>query len=510
MTLPISDETMLIRRLVRVASANETRQIVFLVGAPLTMATAGSTLGVPGVTEMLDLIRQELGDNADLLDDLDIHSPTAAYQQAFQHLQDIGGQDAVSRVIRRAILRARLPSRHSDDVLKAAEAGDQEACERIQYDFSGWHLNQGVAALGKIMSYYPLTFGRVALTTNFDPLIEVAVEREYGRVFSTALHGDGSLSTTYGMGCHIVHLHGYWFGSDTLHTPHHLEQSRPNLENSIRRLIENRMVVVLAYGGWNDIFTKTLVKVMSDTGASLDLVWTFHTQNEQQIDEFNDRLLREASSRGRVMLVKGVSVHEFFPNLLEALQKKKPADMLTIYQERTQRYFEARPILLSDPDSHKSIGEWVKGLKAWGDLTTLRAAVAAAEYALPIYEGREPSDHSESGPKRDDGPRKAVQATLDYLSGEKQLDSSDYYELAYDANSAATMYEERPVGAAARAACEAALALSVYTGGFQRTEMSVEVHAARAVHAAFRAARGDELAVWNFLALRIRQSAGSL
>ena len=57
------------------------------------------------------------------------------------------------------------------------------------------------------------------LTTNFDPLIGVSISAAGGTSFRTILHRDGNISLTEGDGSHIVYLHGYWFGSDTLHTP---------------------------------------------------------------------------------------------------------------------------------------------------------------------------------------------------------------------------------------------------------------------------------------------------
>ena len=96
----------------------------------------------------------------------------------------------------------------------------------MEADLDGWALTRGTEALGGLISKYPERFGGSLLTTNFDPLFEVAIRRVGGKLFRTILHSDGYLGQTQGEGCHVIHLHGYWYGSDTLHT---IQQLRPLL-----------------------------------------------------------------------------------------------------------------------------------------------------------------------------------------------------------------------------------------------------------------------------------------
>ncbi len=93
--------------------------------------------------------------------------------------------------------------------------------------------------LGQLIATYPETVGKVVLTTNFDPLIEVSIARHGGAFYRTVLPMDGNLGQTVGTGTHVVHLHGYWHGYDTLHTTHQLRQERPELRRSLARLVEN-------------------------------------------------------------------------------------------------------------------------------------------------------------------------------------------------------------------------------------------------------------------------------
>jgi len=126
----------------------------------------------------------------------------------------------------------------------------------LEADLSGWHLNPGTEALGKLVAQFPNHFGKTLLTTNFDPLLEVAIQRVGGLFYKTVLHSDGNLGQTEASGCHVVHLHGFWLGTDTLHTARQLGQPRPHLKDSLRSLLRNKLVVVCAYGGWDDVSPK--------------------------------------------------------------------------------------------------------------------------------------------------------------------------------------------------------------------------------------------------------------
>ena len=41
--------------------------------------------------------------------------------------------------------------------------------------------------------------------------------------------------------------------------------------------------MVLAYGGWLDVFTETLIEVVRDPGARPDVLWTFYKKEELAI-----------------------------------------------------------------------------------------------------------------------------------------------------------------------------------------------------------------------------------
>lgn len=201
------------------------RRIIFLVGSAVTAPQNGGA-GVPLVDGIVALIKTEFDDAAQIAEfEKVIGNSKNRYQAAFTFLLGRRGQQAANEIIKKAVWKARRPVITSDsngNFEPTAETSD-EACEILDNDYEGWVLAPSVDAIGKLISAYPERFGRAILTTNFDPLIEVAIGQSGGQYFRTVLHRDGNLGQTQGPGCHVIHLHGYWHGADTLHTPRQLK-----------------------------------------------------------------------------------------------------------------------------------------------------------------------------------------------------------------------------------------------------------------------------------------------
>jgi hypothetical protein len=202
---------------------------------------------------MIDLIRSEFSVNPDEGTALErelSRSGQRKYQAAFSFLQGRRGQQTANEIVCKAVLAALRP----DTAVPAIDFSDQAAaegvCRTLQADVPRWHLNPGTAALGKLAAEFPNQFGETLLTTNFDPLLEIAIQRAGGRFYKTVLHSDGNLGQTEASGCHVVHFHGFWLGTDTLHTARQLGQPRPHLKDSLRSLLRNKLVVACGYGGW--------------------------------------------------------------------------------------------------------------------------------------------------------------------------------------------------------------------------------------------------------------------
>ncbi len=295
------------------------QRAVFLVGSALTAPTEASLPGVPGVEGVIDIIRRDF-EGTDQTSDLDraLTEHENRYQAAFTYLLGHRGQQAANEVIKRAVWKARKPVVASENptAFSPTAATSDESCRSLDSDYEGWVLPPGITALGGLLAGYPDRFGRSVLTTNFDPLLEVSISKSGGHFFRTVLHRDGNLAQTEGSGCHVIHLHGYWYGADTLHTPRQLNQPRPRLKASLGSLIKNSVLIVTGYGGWDDAFTDALMEVVLDDSAYPEIVWTFNAPSPNPPTSLLDRL-SPGIDRGRVNLYAGVDCNRFFPELLE-------------------------------------------------------------------------------------------------------------------------------------------------------------------------------------------------
>jgi tetratricopeptide (TPR) repeat protein len=302
------------------------QEVVFLVGAPLTAPVATNSLGVLGVDGIIHLIRKEFENDAAegaAFDKEVADSGVRRYQSAFSFLQGRRGQATANEVVRTAVLGARNPDALFIPINSGNQAAIEDACQTLDSDSRGWHLNPGIGSLGKIVAEYPDIFGKIILTTNFDPLIEVSIQRAGGSHYRTSLYSDGNLTQTKANGCHVIHLHGFWHGTDTLHTPQQLRQDRPYLKDSLRSLLREKLVVVCAYGGWDDIFTKALIEVVKDITENPEVLWAFHDSDPGDDDPIRLQLM-PGIVRGRVNLYAGIDCNLFFPNLHDRWTSLKP------------------------------------------------------------------------------------------------------------------------------------------------------------------------------------------
>ena len=305
------------------------QEAIFLVGAPLSAPVKSGAPGVPGVDGVIDLIRTEFDDDPAQLLTLNQALDSAGvkrYQVAFQFLQGHRGQQTANEIVRKAVVAARVPGSGF------VTPGGDEACRFLESDTQGWVLNPGTEHLGKLATSYPNRFGRSILTTNFDPLIEVAIRHAGGNHYRTILHSDGNLSQTEATGCHVIHLHGYWYGSDTLHTSRQLAQPRPRLRGSLSSLLRNKLVVVCGYGGWDDAFTEALMDMVRDDTAYPEIIWTFHPDSPTLAELLSLRL-GPGIDRGRVTLYAGIDCNRLFPRLYDAWLSLEPETPLPVISQ---------------------------------------------------------------------------------------------------------------------------------------------------------------------------------
>ena len=320
----------LIDRLRNVTVRRE-KTVTFLVGSPLTSPDHAGGHGVPDVLGMIELIRRELDDStaeAELNSRLD-DSPANRYQRAFEFLHGRRGPDAVGRVVRTAVWCALDPQKWPEELPQASpEDADIDLCRALEKEEDAWVLPRSADLLGELIVSCSDTFGKYVLTTNFDPLLEISISKHGGTFYRTVLHADGDLGQTVGQGTHMIHLHGYWYGYDSLHTPEQLLQERPQLKRSLERVIENSVLVVLGYGGWDDVIMQALADILSDSTSNPEVMWAFHESDTDVVDLSRERVLRTLEpglGRGRVSLYAGIDCDSALARTLERVVPLYPS-----------------------------------------------------------------------------------------------------------------------------------------------------------------------------------------
>ncbi|TAK22884.1 MAG: CHAT domain-containing protein [Chloroflexota bacterium] len=286
------------------------RPIALLVGSALSRSPDGRR-GVPGVDAMVDLVHAEastpaLRQRLDRL--LDGKLGTERYQIAMGWLSATRGPQGVRRVVASAVARARR--------LPFAGPPEQETSDG---DPAEWEIPTACQQLARFVVSGAGRVGPV-LTTNFDPLVSLAIRAAGGQLKRTVLAADGRLPSPVEAedGVHdVVHLHGYW-RADTLHTPAQLATSRPHLTAALRRLLDDHALLVVGYGGWDDVFATALSQLMMDDDARVDVLWAFHETDFAQVEARHQSLLdrvQPAIIRGRFRAYGGVDCHSQFGTL---------------------------------------------------------------------------------------------------------------------------------------------------------------------------------------------------
>ena len=326
------EETDLVDRLTNANEQND-RDVVFLVGSAVPLPDHKGGFGVPGTSGIVELIRQEFQGSTALeaFKEAISGEPKSQYQMAFEFLHGRRGQDAANAIVRAAVWHAingvNWPETIPSDKVTPKEA-DADICNALENTVDVWAIPRAMDLLGHILVNYSDTFGKTILTTNFDPLIEVSIRKHGGLRYRTVLPEDGSLEQTISEGTHVIHLHGFWSGYDTLHTPQQLGHPRPKLKRSLARTLEASTLVVIGYGGWDDAIAQTLVEIVTDPISTPEILWTFHEDSETSIEASHDGLLTSlapGAQRGRVLLYRGIECCSLFRKIIERLEPTYPS-----------------------------------------------------------------------------------------------------------------------------------------------------------------------------------------
>lgn len=271
-----------------------------------------------------------------------------SYISAFEFLIPRRGQNAANSVVRSAVWNSRAPHRMLDDITnyKPDENTAAQSFLSLEADWDSWYLTPALTAIGTLASTYSDFFGHTIITTNFDPLIEIGIRRSGGHCFRSIFHRDGNLGQAAGEGTNIAHLHGYWWGSDTLHTQHQLMQNRPRLKASLGAVIRNDPILVCGYGGWDDVFNSSLADIVNDDGAYPEVLWALHGSVPSHLEKALGPLI----DRGRVTVYSNVDCNRLFPDIVARLSQESPRPAAATHKgpifipsQRLQQEYNERP-----------------------------------------------------------------------------------------------------------------------------------------------------------------------
>lgn len=343
------------------------QKITFLVGSGISLPTSKTPKGVPSVSSMIEIISSNFTSVSDLQELERIKgfgSPSKVYQELMRFVIEARGQQALNQFVKSAVLQARFEEPNS-----ASE-------ESLEHDLSGWSLAPGVDAIGRLVAKFPNSFQSPILTTNFDPLLEVAVRKHGGLAATVGLPSDGNFFNVSGgqRTTNVVHFHGFWRTGDMLHTPAQLNRDRPHLKGALRTLLRDTTLVVVAYGGWEDLFTKTLIEAISEHSDPLDVLWCCRDQDPTKVREGNPWLIDACMPLlgQRLIMYGAIDCHEFLPAIADELCLA-PEDAKQGTPAISRKIFNLLPSSIPPPDTSAWVGRYSEMQKLLGQETGIIA-----------------------------------------------------------------------------------------------------------------------------------------
>lgn len=288
MSLELSNKEDLVRRL------SNTREISFVFGSALTGRRDNIGILEPnGVVEYIRKKMQKAGYQEPFEDYLQKNRDAFPYQAAFEFVAKTYGADEIYNIINEIV------------ELNVDPASGKQKIPKNVKDF--------VKSIkdNKLKVKY-------IITTNFDTLIEEALSEENILYNSISIVPDSNINENANDFLTVVHIHGVWNKGDTMHTRNQLAQRRGKIEESIRNILENHTTCIMAYGGWEDSFTRTLLEIVNNNQFRYSLIWCFYANNDADIFREHGHLelkLKDAISRERIQFYKGIdctSIFNFF------------------------------------------------------------------------------------------------------------------------------------------------------------------------------------------------------
>jgi hypothetical protein len=274
---------------------------------------------LPNVAELTQLFREHVPSRGLARFDETINGitdPGLKYQAAASVLTHQAGEHTVMRAIRTAVLRA-CADVPAQDVATAAR--DEEQCR--EYVKSGsWKIPRGYRRFAR---FFAALSGKVRgpiITTNFDPLIEVALNEAGIPAVPYPVATDSAPTLDQlqeFIAQPVLHIHGYWTGPATSNVPSRITADRPKLDDALNALLTNSVVLVVGYSGWLDGFMKSLRSRVLNEADLLQSVVLWAAYEKQPADAVGDGVLAQLMGAPGFSLYLGVDGHELFTDDLD-------------------------------------------------------------------------------------------------------------------------------------------------------------------------------------------------
>lgn len=344
--------------------------ISYLIGSGLCTANANSKgLGIPSVQDMVKLISEsiDMQEERERFEcEMKQFDPSTKYQEAFKWMHETMGMTEVEQIVKRAVLKARTCV-HNGTL-------DEPSCQNLEADISNWYTPPALQSLANLFKSYPKSHqARPILTTNFDPLMEIALKKVGLNYTTVNIPADGRYDNTMSSGEHtgqvsVVHLHGYWRGGhETLHTSGQILRERTALQGCLNKQLRDSVLLVIGYGGWADAATRTLIRIILENNDHVDVLWAFYESSEEQIEKNYSELLRQLAPQigQRVTLFKGVDAHTLIPKVVSDMGVTESSPIVQTSSPIVQTSSPSLPKTTSPLDDSRSPSDTPPDVETW-------------------------------------------------------------------------------------------------------------------------------------------------
>ncbi|EMU1130022.1 SIR2 family protein [Citrobacter koseri] len=282
---------------------SNTKDISFVFGSALTGLKDGIGILEPaGVVKFIEKRMVDAGYQEKFKQHLEKNNEIFPYQAAFEFIAKYYGPDEINNII------TDIVSLNEDSQTKKQK------------------IPSTVKEFVKIVKENRVKI-KYIITTNFDTLIEEALASEGIPYNSLSIVQDSNINDNANDLITVVHIHGIWNRGDTMHTRNQLERRRERIEESLRNIVEKGPLCVMAYGGWEDSFTRMLSSLLKNNESKYSLIWCFYPDNDGVIDreyQHIHSMLEDAISRERVQFYKGIDCRTIFHDInAEVISAKK-------------------------------------------------------------------------------------------------------------------------------------------------------------------------------------------